>query len=112
MIFFIFHSDLGKLRVSGSSNKSYNPSNPEVWFNISVNAVPETSLFCNYSTTDISTVINSHNTGLNAKQYLVFVIINTAVDNASILCTARNSAGERQTTLFVYKQQKSEFESE
>jgi hypothetical protein len=100
---------LDKPSVIGSSNKSYNPSNPEVWFNISVQAFPDSSLSCKSSISDISTVISSHNTGLNVKQYLVFVIIQTAVDNASVLCISRNSAGERQTTLFVYKTQPSEF---
>jgi hypothetical protein len=97
---------LDKPSVTGSSNKSCNPSNPEVSFNVHVNALPEASLACKSpATSDIST-FSSYDQELNVKQYLVFVIIKTDVDNASILCTARNIAGERQTTLFVYKQQK------
>ncbi|XP_031567443.1 hemicentin-1-like isoform X2 [Actinia tenebrosa] len=92
---------LDPLEVIGSSNKSYSQSNPLVLFNLSINAYPSnTSLSCSPSAPNILTTITSHDAGLNGKQYLVFVVIQNDVDNASILCKAENSVGVRERTFY------------
>lgn len=106
VILTIFVStDLDEPKVIGSNNKSYSPSNPEVWFNISVTAYPnEVVLSCETSTLHISTVISTyHQSRINMKTFIVFAIITLPVESANITCHAKHGQVRRQKTLFVYK---------